>query len=233
MRASRCRRNGAGRAARPSAGDLRPGGVKLRGAARLLRHRHRHVRADIGTGHEPQRSATSPRWRAARVWCQLFSSRLGGSDLAGLRTRAVRDGDEWVVNGRRSGRSGAHYSDWGILVTRHDPNVPKHKGLTFFFVDMKTPGIEIRPIRQMSGASTSTRSSSPTCGSRRQRLGASATAGRCHHDAHERALRVGGASARASRTARGRAPPSSRRPGARETAVRDSSSPTGTSSTRA
>ena len=89
--------------------------------------------------------------RADIVWCQLFSEPAGGSDLAALRTRAVKDGDEWVVNGSKIWSSGAHESDWGILVTRTDPDVPKHKGLTFFLLDMKTPGVEAKPIKQVSG----------------------------------------------------------------------------------
>lgn len=87
------------------------------------------------------------------VWCQLFSEPHGGSDLAGLRTRAEKDGDDWVVNGQKIWTSGAHYSDYGILITRTDPTVAKHKGLTMFFLDMKSEGIDIRPIKQANGDS--------------------------------------------------------------------------------
>src|ERR1700746_3281470 len=87
------------------------------------------------------------------IWCQLFSEPAGGSDVAGLRTRAEKRGGDWIVNGQKIWTSGAHYSDYGILLTRTDPNVPKHKGLTMFFLDMKTPGVEVRPIKQASGQS--------------------------------------------------------------------------------
>ena len=85
------------------------------------------------------------------IWCQLFSEPAGGSDLAALRTKAEKDGDDWIINGQKIWTSGAHYSDWGILVVRTDPNVPKHKGLSYFYLNMKSPGVEIKPIKQISG----------------------------------------------------------------------------------
>lgn len=91
--------------------------------------------------------------RGDHLWCQLFSEPGAGSDLAGLRTRAVKDGEEWVVNGQKIWNSGAQFADYGLLVTRSDADVPKHKGLTYFFIDMKSPGIEVRPIKQMQGYS--------------------------------------------------------------------------------
>jgi len=108
--------------------------------------------ATWGTPEQRQRYAP-PALKGDEVWCQLFSEPAGGSDLAGLRTRAHKKGDEWIVNGQKNWTSGAHYSDYGIVVTRSDANVPKHKGLTFFFLSMKSPGIEIRPIKQISGQS--------------------------------------------------------------------------------
>ena len=88
------------------------------------------------------------------IWCQLFSEPSAGSDVAGLRSKAVQNGDEWVINGQKVWTSGAHFSDYGILVVRHDPNLDKHKGMTFFSVDMKSPGIEVKPIKQITGGSS-------------------------------------------------------------------------------
>lgn len=94
-----------------------------------------------------------PTLRGELVWCQLFSEPNAGSDLAAVRTKAVHEGDEWVINGQKVWSSWAHESDWGLLIARTDPALPKHKGLTFFLLDMTEPGIDIRPIRQISGAS--------------------------------------------------------------------------------
>ena len=86
-------------------------------------------------------------------WCQLFSEPGAGSDLAAVRTRAVRKGDEWIVNGQKVWTSGGHMADWGILLARTDPDVPKHQGMSFFIIDMRQPGVEVRPIRQINGQS--------------------------------------------------------------------------------
>ena len=92
-----------------------------------------------------------PMAEGKEIWCQLFSEPSAGSDVAGLRSKAVQNGDKWIVNGQKVWTSGAHFADFGILVVRHDPNIEKHKGMTFFFVDMKSPGIEVKPIKQITG----------------------------------------------------------------------------------
>jgi len=103
---------------------------------------------------EEQKQHYLPKLAAGEeIWCQLFSEPHGGSDLAGLRTRAERDGDDWVINGQKIWTSGAQHSDYGILITRTDPTVAKHKGLTMFFLDMRSPGVDIRPIKQGNGQS--------------------------------------------------------------------------------
>ena len=95
-----------------------------------------------------------PMAEGKEIWCQLFSEPSAGSDVAGLRSKAIQDGENWIVNGQKVWTSGAHFSDFGILVVRHDPSLEKHKGLTFFFVDMKSPGIEVKPIKQLTGGSS-------------------------------------------------------------------------------
>jgi len=102
---------------------------------------------------EQYRRFAKPTIGGRATWCQLFSEPSAGSDLAGLRTRAVREGDHWVVNGQKVWSTFAHRADYGILLARTDPAAPKHQGLTYFVVDMKSPGVEVRPIRQINGKS--------------------------------------------------------------------------------
>jgi alkylation response protein AidB-like acyl-CoA dehydrogenase len=91
--------------------------------------------------------------KGEEIWCQLFSEPAGGSDLAGLRTRAEVDGNGWKLNGQKRWTSWAQYCDYGVIVARTDPTVPKHKGLTYYWVDMKAPGVDVRPIKLAGGDS--------------------------------------------------------------------------------
>ncbi|MGH3633436.1 MAG: acyl-CoA dehydrogenase family protein, partial [Mycobacterium sp.] len=106
--------------------------------------------AAFGTD-EQQRKFLRPLFTGEHIYCQLFSEPGAGSDLAGLATRAVRDGDDWIVNGQKVWTSGAQYAQMAILVARSDPTVPKHQGLTYFVCDMTGDGVDIRPLRQITG----------------------------------------------------------------------------------
>ncbi len=108
----------------------------------------------ITHGTEEHRARyVKPALNGEEIWCQLFSEPSAGSDVAGIRSRVKKDGDNWILNGQKVWTTGAHFCDYGIIVTRHDPSEAKHKGLTFFFLDMKSPGVEVRPIKQMTGDS--------------------------------------------------------------------------------
>jgi|SRR5271165_3231050 len=104
-------------------------------------------------GTEEQKKRYLPKMlRGEEIWCQLFSEPGAGSDVASLTTSAVRDGDEWILNGQKVWTSGAQYSDFGAVIARTDPTVPKHAGITMFIIDMRIPGVTVRPLKVATGA---------------------------------------------------------------------------------
>ncbi len=129
---------------------LRDAGAKPMHPAMFFMHLAGPTIGSHGSDETKQRFLR-PMFTGEERWCQLFSEPGAGSDFAGLATRAVKDGDEWVVNGQKVWNTMAHLGDWGMLVTRTDPDMPKHRGMTYFAVDMHSDGVEVRPLRQITG----------------------------------------------------------------------------------
>ncbi|MEL6983235.1 MAG: acyl-CoA dehydrogenase family protein [Actinomycetota bacterium] len=129
---------------------LKAAGAKPADAASFFQHLAGPTIVTHGTEEQKQRFLR-PMFTGEERWCQLFSEPGAGSDFAGLGTRAELDGEEWLVNGQKVWNTIAHLADWGMLVTRSNPELPKHKGMTYFAVDMKSPGVEVRPLRQITG----------------------------------------------------------------------------------
>ena len=100
---------------------------------------------------EQKKRFLKPMFTGEERWCQLFSEPGAGSDFAGLACKAEKDGDEWIVSGQKVWNTLAHLGDWGMLVTRSNPELPKHKGMTYFALDMNADGVEVRPLRQITG----------------------------------------------------------------------------------
>ena len=155
---------GVGRAVQPS-GDLPRGACARGGAVAPRRDRSRHGRADDHVAGAPKPSKErylSKILSAEEIWCQGFSEPDAGSDLAAVRTRIEDKGDHFLVNGQKVWSSFAHIADYCILVGLGLPDEPRYKNLTYVIVDMHAPGVEVRPLMQITGHPSSTRSSSPT-----------------------------------------------------------------------